>query len=219
MDIALNTMCRSYQRPRLVWSGWDGTLPYEQRAKTVHPYVRRDYYTSDAGTLLFRFHHPFHSRGRNLQPENQHVKFNIDVKVNNDPDHLFKLIHAIISTQPEWQTALAPRLLIGLWHPRFLEPCAAILPFCRRSFIGVSVELAREHFWACDAFSVLFMSLATPEGVAFRKECKAEGKQLCVWTVNDPMWMLEVGLWSLPPSGLAFQRAYTYCYAGNHMGC
>jgi phosphatidylglycerol phospholipase C len=100
------------------------------------------------------------------QPENRHVKFNIDVKVNSDPERLFRLMRETLNNVPNWETALAPRLLIGLWHTAFLRPCAELLPHCRRSYIGVDVAIARKHFWECDAFSVLFDSLARPDGQA-----------------------------------------------------
>jgi len=38
-----------------------------------------------------------------MQPENRHVKFNVDVKVQNDPDRLFSLMDKIISTHPDWK--------------------------------------------------------------------------------------------------------------------
>jgi hypothetical protein len=99
------------------------------------------------------------------QSENQHVKFNVDVKVQNDPDRLFSLMHQIISAQPEWETNLAPRILLGLWHPRFLSFAKARLPYCRRSYIGNSPYIARKYFWEdCDAFSMAFAALTTADG-------------------------------------------------------
>lgn len=99
------------------------------------------------------------------QPENQHVKFNVDVKVQNDPDRLFHLMHQIISKQPQWETALAPRILLGLWHPKFLAFAKDRLPYCRRSYIGSSTYIARKYFWAdCDAFSMSFGALTTMDG-------------------------------------------------------
>ena len=128
-----------------------------------------------------------------FQPENQHVKFNVDVKVQNDPARLFSLMHKIISAQPDWETKLAPRLLLGLWHPKFLEPAKSKLPYCRRSHIGTSPATARKYFWKdCDAFSMDFASLTTSDGQKFRAECKAANKQLLVWTVNEPNHMMEV---------------------------
>lgn len=99
------------------------------------------------------------------KPENKHVKFNVDVKVQNDPERLFFLMHEIISAQPAWQTDLAPRILLGLWHPRFLQFAKSHLPYCRRSHIGVSTYIARKYFWKdCEAFSMSFGALTTYDG-------------------------------------------------------
>jgi phosphatidylglycerol phospholipase C len=106
-----------------------------------------------------------------FQPENHHVKFNVDVKVQNDPDRLFSLMNEIIAAQPDWQTALAPRILLGLWHPRFLDHAKARLPYCRRSYIGCSTDIARKYFWNdCDAFSIAFGALAAYDGQRYAFE-------------------------------------------------
>lgn len=128
-----------------------------------------------------------------LQPENRHVKFNVDVKVQNKPAHLFALMHKVISAQPDWETDLAPRILLGLWHPSFLPHAKTHLPYCRRSYIGQSIAFARKYFWdSCDVFSIKFSTLAMADGAKFRKDCKAAGKGVMAWTVNDPEHMVEV---------------------------
>ncbi|KAF9567419.1 PLC-like phosphodiesterase [Agrocybe pediades] len=133
-----------------------------------------------------------------MQPENQHIKFNVDVKVQNDPDRLFSLMHDTISAQPNWETALAPRILLGLWHPRFISFAKARLPYCRRSYIGQSTYLARKYFWKdCDAFSMSFAALTTTDGQKFRSECKEAGKNVMVWTVNEPDHMMEAVRWGV----------------------
>ncbi|KAF4601277.1 hypothetical protein EYR38_005929 [Pleurotus pulmonarius] len=133
-----------------------------------------------------------------MQPENQHVKFNVDVKPQNDPDRLFSLMHTIISAHDGWETKLAPRILLGLWHPRFLPAAKSHLSYCRRSYIGCDTTVARKYFWAdCDAFSMHFDSLTSGDGEKFRKECKAAGKQLMVWTVNEPHYMMEAVRWEV----------------------
>ena len=127
------------------------------------------------------------------QPENRHVKFNVDVKVQNKPAHLFALMHKTISAQPDWETALAPRILLGLWHPSFLPHAKAHLPYCQRSYIGQSIAFARKYFWeSCDTFSIKFSTLAMADGAKFRKDCKAAGKKVMAWTVNNPEHMVEV---------------------------
>ncbi|KAF9226724.1 PLC-like phosphodiesterase [Gyrodon lividus] len=131
-----------------------------------------------------------------IKPENQHVNFNVDVKVQNDPDRLFQLMHTVIAEQPEWETKLAPRILLGLWHPRFVAYAKARLPYCRRSHIGVSTSLARKYFWDdVDVFSMAFASLAGIDGWRFRNDCKAAGKKIMVWTVNEPEHMMECVRW------------------------
>ncbi|CAE6503256.1 unnamed protein product, partial [Rhizoctonia solani] len=133
-----------------------------------------------------------------MRPENRHVKFNVDVKPHNDPDRLFTLMHAIISAQDEWETALAPRILLGLWHPKFIEPATRILPTLRRAHIGMNPHIARQYFWdSCESFSIDFGSLSSSEGEKFRKECKAAGKKLLVWTVNKREEMIEASRWGV----------------------
>lgn len=128
-----------------------------------------------------------------IQEENRHVLFNVDVKVFNDPVRLFGLMHKAISAHDGWETLLAPRIVLGLWHPKFVRPAQEILPYCTRSHIGLSPHLARRYFWdGCSAFSMNFGALQTAEGARFRADCKAAGKKIMVWTVNDPRQMMEV---------------------------
>ncbi|KAJ3837832.1 PLC-like phosphodiesterase [Lentinula raphanica] len=133
-----------------------------------------------------------------MKPENQHVKFNVDVKPQNNPRRLFSLMHKIISVQSDWETKLAPRLVLGLWHPSFITAAKETLPYLTRSFIGISPSLARTYFWNhCDCFSMSFAVLATSDGEKFRKECQDAGKKLMVWTVNKPEHMMEAVRWGV----------------------
>ena len=140
----------------------------------------------------------------------------------SEPLHLFTLMHEIIAAQPNWETDLAPRILLGLWHPRFIPQAKAILPYCKRSYIGVSTNIARQYFWDdCEVFSINFAVLASWEGQRcvllllpfaggvcrrrwcvsyegvfdrFIADCKQVGKKVMVWTVNEPNHMIEVGV-------------------------
>ncbi|KIY51679.1 PLC-like phosphodiesterase [Fistulina hepatica ATCC 64428] len=133
-----------------------------------------------------------------MLPENQHVKFDIDVKPQNDPPRLFTLLRDILSAIPDWETRLAPRLILGLWHPAFVGPAKAILPLCRRSYIGNSIAIAKDYFWRdCDTFSIAFGSLVGARGEEFRKQCKAAGKKVMVWTVNEADHMMEAVRWEV----------------------
>jgi len=131
-----------------------------------------------------------------LEQGNRHITFNVDVKVYNDPQRLFSLMHQTISDFPNWETDLVPRILLGLWHPSFLKAAMENVPYLKRSHIGQSPYIAREFFWdGVDAFSMNFGSLCTQEGERFRKECQAAGKKLMVWTVNSPDQMMEAVRW------------------------
>ncbi|KAJ3484094.1 hypothetical protein NLI96_g5869 [Meripilus lineatus] len=133
-----------------------------------------------------------------MKPENLHVKFNVDVKVQNDPARLFSLMHTIIAAQPNWQTVLAPRILLGLWHPTFIPHAKNHLPYCRRSYIGVDIWVARTYFWEnVEVFSMSFGSLTTAEGEKFRTDCQQGGKKIMVWTVNDADSMVEAVRWNI----------------------
>lgn len=90
-----------------------------------------------------------------LQEENLHVQLNVDCKVNNDPDRLFSAMHRRISAFPDWEKLLAPRILLGLWHPTFIVPALEHVPYLRRAYIGRSPYLAAEYFWShVEAFSI-----------------------------------------------------------------
>jgi hypothetical protein len=85
--------------------------------------------------------------------------------VQNDPARLFRLMHKTISSHDDWETLLAPRILLGLWHPCFLPHAKDHLGYCKRSYIGNSVSVARKYFWQeCDTFSMSFGSLTSAEG-------------------------------------------------------
>jgi hypothetical protein len=168
---ASNTLCakvpagsRSNQRADVVRRRWNATRSDHQDTYTINPNFCRNSHTSHE-SMFPAFLLPSSSRTKFLQPENQHVKFNVDVKVHNDPDRLFTLMHEIITTQPDWQSNLAPRIVLGLWHPCFIAFAKARLPYCRRSYIGRNLDMARKYFWDdCDAFSIAFGVLTTADG-------------------------------------------------------
>ena len=79
------------------------------------------------------------------------------------------------------------RAVLGLWHPKYVEPAQRLLPHLRRAHIGMSPALARKYFWdACCTFSMSFASMVNAEGAQFREECKKAGKEITVWCVALP---------------------------------
>lgn len=104
----------------------------------------------------------------------------------------------IIQSHDDWETKLAPRLILGLWHPIFIRPALLHLPRLRRYHIGISPMLARQYFWdACEGFSIAFAMLIGPEGQQFIRDVREAGKEVCVWTVNDPNEMRMAMSWGV----------------------
>ncbi|KAJ6596963.1 PLC-like phosphodiesterase [Mycena vulgaris] len=133
-----------------------------------------------------------------MQPENLHIHLNVDIKAMNDPQRLFPLMHEVVSAHSQWETLLAPRILLGIWHPRFFQPAKDILPYCRRSCISFSLWLVRTHLWNdVECVSVWYKALMSSDGERFRDEVKKSGKKLMVFTVNEPEHLLEVVRWEV----------------------
>jgi len=141
---------------------------------------------------------------------------NIDVKPNNDPQRLFTLMRTILSQHDKWETTLAPRLILGLWHPKFIPAALSLLPSLKRCFIGIDLDLAQAPvFWdACHAYSIAFPMLATAYGAAFRARCRQGGKELYTWTLNSQEewvtsaeWGVDVVMTDTPLAYLDVRRA------------
>ncbi|EPQ31904.1 uncharacterized protein PFL1_00103 [Pseudozyma flocculosa PF-1] len=133
-----------------------------------------------------------------MRPDGKHVKLNLDIKPDNDPDRLFPLMREIIESYPDFETDLAPRLILGLWHPKFLRSALVNVPSMKRIHIGASPAAAREYFWNdCSGFSMYFACLVGAEGQAFVAEAQKAGKDIYVWTVNRKDEMIEATRWGV----------------------
>ncbi len=122
----------------------------------------------------------------------------IDIKPDNDPERLFRLMKQIVSQYPSYETDLSPRLILGLWHPKFLHAAIQHVPTLRRIHIGGSPLIARRYFWEeCSGFSMYFASLVNFEGQAFLADARKAGKDVFVWTVNRPDEMIEATRWGV----------------------
>ncbi|KAH9473767.1 hypothetical protein MJO29_000823 [Puccinia striiformis f. sp. tritici] len=133
-----------------------------------------------------------------MEKENQHVILNVDCKPNNDPARLFKLIKTSIDRYAAHETSLNGRIILGIWHPKFIGPSVEILPDLKKVYIGTSPSTARKYFWeSCSGFSMKFSCLVGFEGQKFRQDCIKYHKSLFVWTVNDRLEMIEASKWGV----------------------
>lgn len=133
-----------------------------------------------------------------MRPQYRHLQANLDIKPDNDPNRLFQLMARVVAQHDDGHGSLAPRLILGLWHPKFLQPAAEHVPALRRIHIGGSPALAREYFWdACDGFSMYFPSLVPVAGQQFLRDAQSAGKDVMVWTVNREDEMVEAARWGV----------------------
>lgn len=133
-----------------------------------------------------------------MRPDCKHVKLNLDIKPDNDPERLFPLMREVIESYPNYETDLAPRMILGLWHPKFLSAALAQVPSMKRIHIGASPKAAREYFWKdCSGFSMYFASLVGADGQAFIADAQKAGKDIYVWTVNRKDEMIEATRWGV----------------------
>lgn len=133
-----------------------------------------------------------------MRPDCKHVKLNLDIKPDNNPDRLFPLMRKVIESYPKFETDLAPRLILGLWHPKFLESALINVPSMKRIHIGASPRAARKYFWKdCTGFSMYFACLVGADGQAFIADAQRAGKDIYVWTVNRKDEMIEATRWGV----------------------
>jgi len=123
------------------------------------------------------------------------IWFLIDIKLDNSPD-ILKSVRAIIESFPSHD--FSRQIVLGIWHPKFLEPVNKLLPDFATSFIGVSVPAARKHFFDhVDSFNLNFASLVGSDGQSFIREAHAAQKPVYVWTVNSVGMMRESEAWGV----------------------
>lgn len=122
----------------------------------------------------------------------------------------------LASESPDWERTIAPRLILGLWHPKFIAPATSILPSVKRCFIGIDLRLAQQPvFWdAVDSYSIAFPALSTREGRKFIEKCKKAGKGIYTWTCNRQeewvtaaKWGIDVVMTDTPIPYMAERRA------------
>lgn len=79
-----------------------------------------------------------------MKPEARHVQLNVDVKLDNDPEILFKLMNEQIAKFDDWETVLAPRLILG----EFNADLNGTLELCVETDLGsdASRSLARQIY-------------------------------------------------------------------------
>lgn len=115
----------------------------------------------------------------------------LDIKVDNQVQVLEAIrdsLEAVNSDMTFW----ASRLILGIWHHKFLPYCETHLATLPITHIGLHTSYARSHFLRnpqISSFNLQLFSLVTSSQQNFVREAHALGKQVYVWTVNDEQSM------------------------------
>ncbi|KAF8330021.1 PLC-like phosphodiesterase [Cantharellus anzutake] len=150
-----------------------------------------------------------------VKPENRHITLHLDLKANNPPERLFTLMRKTFSRYVDWEHNIGPRIVLGIWHPAFMQHAVRNLPQLKRCYIGIEITLASNPtFWDnCHAFSIAYPILATSTGQSFLRQCKDAKKEVYTWTLNrqeewveSAGWGVNVVMTDKPIEYLAFRK-------------
>lgn len=111
----------------------------------------------------------------------------LDIKVDNQLQIIEALEETLKSTNSD-MSFWASRIVLGIWHHKFLPYCETYLPQLPITHIGLHTHYARSHFLhhpQISSFNLQLYSLVTASQQRFIKEAHALGKPVYVWTVND----------------------------------
>jgi len=133
------------------------------------------------------------------EPGLERVWVLLDVKTDDAGSALLAGVAAAVAGAPQGgPKPWAARVVLGVWHARYLPLCAALLPGFAVAFIGVSTGYARRFLAVPNvAFNMLVDVLVGPMGAGFLRAAKAKGRPVFAWTVNDKKkmrWCVRKGL-------------------------
>jgi len=121
----------------------------------------------------------------------------IDIKMDNP----IRIIHEIANVLRKVDDNLdywKSRILLGIWHEKFLDACQSELFMIPITHISLSATYTRSKFLynsQVQSLNMYLPSLYNEDPLI--KEAQAMGKSILVWTVNDEDWMhlaLDLGV-------------------------
>ncbi|KAF2269866.1 PLC-like phosphodiesterase [Lojkania enalia] len=123
----------------------------------------------------------------------------LDIKLDNDPDDVMRLIGSTIrSVQSSPSRPWSSRIVLGCWAAKYLPLCSRYLPGFPVSHIGFSILYASHFFSVPDVSFNMFQGvLMTPWGKAFIRKAQCDKRPVYAWTVNEARrmrWDIRQGL-------------------------
>jgi len=126
---------------------------------------------------------------RYIKTENAWVL--LDIKLDNDVALIQAIKKDIIAVDADFNT-WRDKILLGIWHPRFLPHCAQHLPELRITNISLSLSYSKKYFLhspQVQSFNLFLPMLYGNTGEEFIQQARDMNKSVFVWTVNNPDWM------------------------------
>lgn len=121
------------------------------------------------------------------QPELQHIWILLDIKLDNNADDVMRLIAETLAAVPSGPNPWQNRVVLGFWAAKYLDLCIKYLPTYPACNIGFSTCHARQFLRVPDiGFNMFAKTLLGPIGDRFIKDVQDSGRQLYIWTVNEP---------------------------------
>ncbi|KAK6526241.1 hypothetical protein TWF694_004850 [Orbilia ellipsospora] len=132
------------------------------------------------------------------QPENSRIWLILDIKTDNIADDVMIAIAESLASVNGSAEYWHGRIQLGCWNIKFVPLCQKYLPGFPITFIGYSLALAMEFLDVPEAnFNLLFPSVINLFGCDFIRKAQARGREVYVWTLNDPAlmkWAISLGV-------------------------
>lgn len=112
----------------------------------------------------------------------------IDVKASNDLSVIQLLAKTLAQVH---NTGWEKRLIVGIWHPKFLPLCRQYLSSISLAFIGASLLWAKEFMEEeqVGTINLFFPAVLSREGQELVQQVHARNKTFTTWTLNNTKWL------------------------------
>lgn len=126
-----------------------------------------------------------------LSPEYSNIQLILDVKRNNEPWVISKVVEILREVNPDMKGFWAKKMVLGIWRTDVLKAAIKDAPELPVVFIGISRSMASwfmKHEQVV-GISLHYVALSVPGGAAIIKEARQKGRLVYAWTVNSPKVM------------------------------
>ncbi|KAF2272494.1 tubulin-domain-containing protein [Westerdykella ornata] len=119
------------------------------------------------------------------QPGLEDIWMLLDIKIDNDPDDVMRLISETIRSVPPSRDPWSARIVLGCWTAKYLPLCSRYLPGFPITYIGHSLTYASYFFTVPNvSFNLSQAVLMTPWGKAFIRKAHCDSRPVEIITIQ-----------------------------------